>query len=88
MSIFGLLLKYLLTGTYRYKPDIPLRFITEELGFESDEQAARFILDHSSVELLEEKKGSVNLLAGAKAAQFFERAKAEAHRVVDIKGQI
>lgn len=64
-----------------------IRFITEELGFESDEQTARFILDHSSDELLEEKDKTVRLLTG-KAGQLFEQAKQEAHRVVDIKGQI
>ncbi|KAJ5807057.1 hypothetical protein N7474_010649 [Penicillium riverlandense] len=70
-----------------YKPDVTIRFITEELGFESDEQTARFILDHASDALLEEREGSVRLLTG-KAGQVFERAKSEAHRVVDIKGQI
>ncbi|KAJ5580024.1 uncharacterized protein N7459_006009 [Penicillium hispanicum] len=70
-----------------YKPDLNIRFITEELGFESDEQTARFVLDHSSAELLEEKNGTVRLLTG-KAGLLFEQAKTEAHRVVDIKGQI
>lgn len=72
----------------RYKPDVNIRFITEELGFESDEQSARFILDHNSEDVLLEKDGAVRLLTGAKAAQFFEAAKADAHRVIDIKGQI
>ncbi|KAL4932311.1 SAC3/GANP domain protein [Aspergillus undulatus] len=71
-----------------YKPDVKIRFITEELGFESDEQSARFILDHSSEGMLLEKDGAVKLLTGAKAAQLFEVSKAEAHRVIDIKGQI
>ncbi|WEW59355.1 hypothetical protein PRK78_004825 [Emydomyces testavorans] len=70
-----------------YKPDINIRFITEELGFESDEQAARFILDHVPDELLLEKADGVRLVT-AKAQPFFEAAKAEAHRIVDIKGQI
>ncbi|KAJ6106980.1 hypothetical protein N7512_010497 [Penicillium capsulatum] len=70
-----------------YKPDVNIRFITEELGFESDEQAAHFVLDHSSQDLLEEKNGLVRLLTG-KAGLVFEKAKIEAHRVVDIKGQI
>lgn len=65
-----------------------IRFITEELGFESDEQSARFILDNTSEDLLLEKDGTVRLLTGAKAGQLFEAAKADAHRVVDIKGQI
>ncbi|CAG7931833.1 unnamed protein product [Penicillium olsonii] len=70
-----------------YKPDVNIRFITEELGFESDEQSARFIIDNSSAELLEEKNGAVRLLTG-KAGSLFDQAKAAAHRVVDIKGQI
>lgn len=64
-----------------------IRFITEELGFESDEQTARFVLEHAPAELLEERNGSVRLLTG-KAGLVFEQAKSEAHRVVDIKGQI
>ncbi|KAL5355908.1 SAC3/GANP/Nin1/mts3/eIF-3 p25 family-domain-containing protein [Aspergillus floccosus] len=71
-----------------YKPDVKIRFITEELGFESDEQSARFILDHTSEDLLLEKDGAVRLVTSLKAAQLFEGAKAAAHRVVDIKGQI
>ncbi|KAJ5734307.1 hypothetical protein N7493_003093 [Penicillium malachiteum] len=70
-----------------YKPDVEIRFITEELGFESDEQAARFVLDYQGSELLQERNGVVRLLTG-KAGALFEQAKAEAHRVVDIKGQI
>lgn len=72
---------------FSYKPDVNIRFVTEELGFESDEQAARFILDHAPQEVLEEKNGSVRLVTG-KAGMVFEQAKVEAHRVVDIKGQI
>ncbi|KAL4787578.1 SAC3/GANP/Nin1/mts3/eIF-3 p25 family-domain-containing protein [Aspergillus varians] len=71
-----------------YKPDVKIRFITEELGFESDEQSARFILDHSADDMLLEKDGAVRLLTGGKAAQLFELARADAHRVIDIKGQI
>ncbi|KAL5335140.1 SAC3/GANP/Nin1/mts3/eIF-3 p25 family-domain-containing protein [Aspergillus crustosus] len=75
-----------------YKPDVKLRFITEELGFESDEQSARFILDHSKETPLEddtllERDGAVRLLTGGKVAQLFETARA-GHSVVDIKGQI
>lgn len=64
-----------------------IRFVTEELGFESDEQTVRFILDHASEDVFEEKNGSVRLVTG-KAGMVFEQAKAEAHRMVDIKGQI
>ncbi|KAK1142307.1 hypothetical protein N8T08_008052 [Aspergillus melleus] len=71
-----------------YKPDVKIRFITEELGFESDEQSARFILDNTSEELLQEKDGAVKLLTGGIASQLFEAAKTKAHQVVDIRGQI
>lgn len=65
-----------------------IRFITEELGFESDEQSARFVLEHTSEDLLQEKDGAVKLQTGGRASQMFEGSKQEAHRVVDIKGQI
>lgn len=74
----------------RYKPDVRLRFVTEELGFESDEESAQFILDHAgdtSVNLLQEKDGDVKLLSG-KAGSAFETARATAFKNVDIKGQI
>ena len=67
-----------------------LRFATEELGFENDEEAAQFIIDHAgeaSAELLQEKEGVVRLLTG-KVGQMFESARTAAFRHVDIKGQI
>lgn len=72
---------------FRYKPDVRIRFITEELGFESDEQSARFILEHSGGHLLQQVEDEVRFVSG-KAGFVFEQARAEAHRVVDIKGQI
>ncbi|KAJ9136465.1 GANP domain-containing protein [Pleurostoma richardsiae] len=70
-----------------YKPDVRLRFITEELGFESDADAAQFIIDHKGQELLEERNADIYFLSG-KAAGRFEGVKAQAFRRVDIKGQI
>ncbi|RMZ92547.1 hypothetical protein DV736_g229, partial [Chaetothyriales sp. CBS 134916] len=73
-----------------YKADVKLRFVTEELGFENDEEAAQFILDHAgqtSAELLQEKDGVVRLLT-AKVGQIFEAARSAAFGQVDIKGQI
>jgi hypothetical protein len=86
--VVSLLLKTPADCDSRYKPDVNIRFITEELGFESDEQSARFILDHSAEDMLLEKDGAVRLLTGVRTAQYFETAKANAHRVIDIKGQI
>lgn len=71
----------------RYKPDVKLRFITEELGFESDEESARFLCDHGAQGFLEEREDGVRLLTG-KVGNTFETAKSAAFRKVDIKGQI
>ncbi|KAL6717088.1 hypothetical protein ACLMJK_005003 [Lecanora helva] len=70
-----------------YKPDLKLRFLTEELGFESDDESARFICDHGGQSFLEEREGEVRLLTG-KALRFFEPARDAAFKKVDIKGQI
>ncbi|KAK2739582.1 hypothetical protein FQN57_006544 [Myotisia sp. PD_48] len=70
-----------------YKPEVNIRFITEELGFESDEQSARFILDHVAEHLLQEKADGVKLLTG-KCGSVFEQATAAANKLIDIKGQI
>ena len=71
----------------RYKPDVKIRFITEELGFESDEESARFILEYGSEDLLQERDDGVRLLTG-KSGLTFDVARAGAFRSVDIKGQI
>lgn len=70
-----------------YKPDVRLRFFTEELGFESDDESARFICDQGGQSFLEERDGEVRLLTG-KALRFFETARNAAFKKVDIKGQI
>ncbi|KAL8732058.1 MAG: hypothetical protein Q9166_003011 [cf. Caloplaca sp. 2 TL-2023] len=56
-----------------YKPDVPLRFVTEELGFDSDEECARFICDQGAPHLLDQRDSGVHLLTG-KAPGFFEPA--------------
>lgn len=72
-----------------YKPDVKLRFLTEELGFESDDESARFICDYGGQAHLEQREegGEVRFLTG-KALRFFEAAKQQAFKKVDIKGQI
>ena len=72
---------------HRYKMDVKLRFITEELGFESDDESARFICEHGGQAFLEERDDGVRLLTG-KVSNYFEPAKQAAFRRVDIKGQI
>ncbi|KAH0526859.1 hypothetical protein TsFJ059_010132 [Trichoderma semiorbis] len=70
-----------------YKPDVKLRFITEELGFESDADAAQFIIDYQGQHLLEDRTEYIAFLTG-KANNLFENSRASAFRKVDIKGQI
>ncbi|KAF3767651.1 hypothetical protein M406DRAFT_252297 [Cryphonectria parasitica EP155] len=73
-----------------YKPEVKLRFVTEELGFMSDEDAAQFIVNHNAAHLLvskEQEDNDLYFLAG-KGLGFFEAAKAAAFGRVDIKGQI
>ena len=75
-------------STSRYKPDVKLRFLTEELGFESDDESARFICDCGGQAYFEQREdGEVRFLTG-KALRFFEVAKQQAFKKVDIKGQI
>jgi hypothetical protein len=72
---------------FRYKPDVKLRFITEELGFESDADAAQFIIDYQGQHLLEDRTEYIAFLTG-KANGLFENSRAAAFQKVDIKGQI
>ncbi|MCJ1227595.1 hypothetical protein MMC12_004251 [Toensbergia leucococca] len=70
-----------------YKPAVKLRFITEELGFESDEESARFLCDYGAQTFLEEREDGVCLLTG-KVGNTLEVAKDAAFKRVDIKGQM
>lgn len=65
-----------------------LRFITEELGFESDAEAAQFICAYEGGRaLLEEREDGILLLTG-KTGGMFDVAKNAAFKKIDIKGQI
>ncbi|KAI2618777.1 SAC3/GANP/Nin1/mts3/eIF-3 p25 family-domain-containing protein [Hypoxylon sp. NC1633] len=70
-----------------FKPEVKLRFITEELSFDSDPEAVQFIMDNNGRDLLQEREGYVVFLSG-KAGTLFETARSEAFRRVDLKGQI
>ncbi|KAI1381832.1 SAC3/GANP/Nin1/mts3/eIF-3 p25 family-domain-containing protein [Hypoxylon crocopeplum] len=70
-----------------FKPELKLRYITEELAFESDAEAAQFIMDCDGQDLLQEREEHIAFLSG-KAGALFETAKTEAFRRVDLKGQI
>lgn len=70
-----------------YKPDVKVRFLTEELGFDSDQNCAAFICDHGGQDLFEEREDGIAFATG-KAAQIMQAARDAAFRRVDIKGQI
>ena len=71
----------------RYKQDVSVRFVTQELAFEDEQTCCQFICDLGGSELLTRTNEDVRF-ATAKAGQLFQTAKAELFRVVDIKGQI
>lgn len=71
----------------RYNPSVRLRYVTEELAFETDEEAAKFILEYAERDVLDDSQPDyVKLLT--KKTRVFEEAKAAAFSRVDIKGQI
>ena len=61
--------------------------MTEELGFESDEQGARFLVEYGCQAFLEENDGEVRLLTG-KVGNIIALASRAAFQKVDIKGQL
>jgi hypothetical protein len=71
---------------YRY-PEVPLRFISEELGFEGDEEARDFLLSYVNESVLPIRNEAFHFVTKS-IGSIFEQAKAEAFRVVDIKGQL
>ncbi|KAI9704857.1 MAG: hypothetical protein M1836_006637 [Candelina mexicana] len=66
-----------------YKPNVKIRFITEELGFESDGESVKFLIDLEAQALLEECDDGLRLLTG-QAGSIFESAKNAAFRRVKI----
>ena len=75
----------------RYKPSLNIRFLTEELGFESHQETVQFILDHGGQHALEERvdaDSSDLLLKPGDAFPIFDAARRAAYGKVDIKGQI
>ena len=84
-------LTYLVESSYRVY--IELRFLTDELGFESDGECAQFLTNHGAGDFLMEKQGEDGSVVAIKfncppARPIFTAAKEAAFRKVDIKGQI
>ncbi|KAI5776382.1 SAC3/GANP/Nin1/mts3/eIF-3 p25 family-domain-containing protein [Geopyxis carbonaria] len=76
-----------------YRPDIDIRFLTEELGFESDTECVTFLCDNGAQAFIQQKSGDKGLpnsirFEANKAASIFEEAKKQAFKKVDIKGQM
>ncbi|KAK4977442.1 hypothetical protein LTR66_010699 [Elasticomyces elasticus] len=70
-----------------YKPDVLLRYITDELGFDSDVSCAQFLVECGGGELFHNKDDNLRFATG-KAGYIFEALKKDAFKRVDIKGQI
>ncbi|KAK7509295.1 SAC3/GANP domain protein [Phyllosticta citriasiana] len=76
-------------GGGRYKPHLDIRFLTDELGFESFQDCLQFVCDKGAQNFLEQKSDDVVVFhSSAHSAQLFAQAKAQAFQRVDLKGQM
>jgi len=85
---------------HRYKPDVSVRFLAQELAFHGEDddpssdtdagprQCLKFLCDHGGEALVERKDDGDIRFATGKAGALFESVKALAFRKVDLKGQI
>ena len=64
-----------------------LRLVANELAFKDDQACAQFICEHGGEHLFDQKPEGIRFMT-AKAGLVFEKARTEAFRTVDIKGQI
>lgn len=72
----------------RYKPEVPVSFLTDEMAFENDQECAGFICDHGGEGLLESRSEGEPVFLSGKAGPLFESHRAAAFRKVDLKGQL
>ena len=70
----------------RFRPEVEIRFITDELGFESDAECVEF-LEKRNAEIFEQSGGKLKIKT-KEALEAFEMDKRRLFRVVDIKGQL
>ncbi|XXG94344.1 hypothetical protein Hte_000598 [Hypoxylon texense] len=70
-----------------FRRSLRLRHITEELGFESDAEAAQFIIDHKGHPFLKEDKDYIVLMT-SEVGSVFDDQRAKAFKTIDLKGQI
>lgn len=64
-----------------------IRFLTEELGFESDHDCVQFLIDHQAQDLVHQVD-EILVFSSGKAGLLFDAAKNAAFSRVDIKGQM
>ena len=69
-----------------YRPEIEVRFITDELGFESDAECVEF-LEKRNPDIFSDSGGGLKIKT-KEALESFEVDRRKLFRVVDIKGQI
>jgi len=70
---------------------VALRFLTDELGFENDDDCRQFLQDHGAQSLVEEKateNGAQLRVRVKEGASLFENLRTAAFSKVDLKGQI
>src|SRR4051794_28769447 len=76
----------------RYMAGVALRFLTDELGFDSDEDCTDFLTSHGAQHLIETKINDKNerqtRVKVKEGAGLFESLRTAAFSKVDIKGQI
>lgn len=92
-SPLPLIFEPLLTPRSSYRPDIDTRFLTEELGFESDHDCITFIIENVGEQFISQKSDDKGVPGGirflAKEAQAtVDAARAQAMSKIDLRGQI
>ncbi|KAF2662359.1 hypothetical protein K491DRAFT_709732 [Lophiostoma macrostomum CBS 122681] len=77
-----------LANISRAYQSVALRFLTDELGFEHDNECRQFLEDHEAKGLVEEKPDGKDRVRIKEGAAAFEGARSQAFSKVDLKGQI
>lgn len=82
-----MLMRFATDMLHRYKPDVKVQFLTDQLCFADDQHCAQFLCDYAGEEYLEARDDG-HRFQTAKAVSAFEQARRNAFAMVDIKGQI
>jgi nitrous oxide reductase accessory protein NosL len=68
--------------------NVTLRFLTDELAFENDEECREFIESHGGQNITQDKGDNQYVVKVRQAASDFDNLRASMYSKVDIKGQI